>query len=58
MLQADTNGLQIMHDKRCKTYGEFKDVPDQPIKKINAPTLIIVGDRDVINPEHALELHE
>lgn len=54
---ADTNGLQIMHDRDAKRMVNFKDIPDEPIKKINAPTLIIIGDKDVINPEHALELH-
>jgi pimeloyl-ACP methyl ester carboxylesterase len=54
---ADTNGLQIMHDRDAKRMVNFKDIPDEPIKKINAPTLIIIGDKDVITPEHALELH-
>lgn len=54
---ADTNGLQIMHDRDAKRMVNFKDIPDELIKKINAPTLIIIGDKDVITPEHALELH-
>lgn len=54
---ADTNGLQIMHDRDAKRMVNFKDIPDEPIKKINASTLIIIGDKDVITPEHALELH-
>jgi pimeloyl-ACP methyl ester carboxylesterase len=35
----------------------FKDIPDQKIKSVSAPALIILGDRDVITPEHAIELH-
>ena len=54
---ADTNGLQIMHDRDAKRMVNFKDIPDELIKKINASTLIIIGDKDVITPEHALELH-
>ena len=35
----------------------FKDIPDEKIKSITAPVLIIIGDKDVITPEHALEMH-
>ncbi|MDB5118839.1 MAG: alpha/beta hydrolase [Sphingobacteriales bacterium] len=50
-------GLQIMHDKDAKRMVNFKNIPDQQIKSIKAPTLIIIGDKDVITPEHALEMH-
>ncbi|MNG30151.1 hypothetical protein D3C84_1157100 [compost metagenome] len=35
----------------------FKDISDKQIKAIKALTLIIIGDKDVILPEHAIELH-
>lgn len=54
---ADTNGLQIMHDKDAKRMVNFKDIPDELIKSIQAPTFIIIGDKDVITPEHAIELN-
>lgn len=54
---ADTNGLQVMHDRDVKRIVNFKDIPDAQIKSIKAPTLIIIGDKDVITPEHAIELH-
>ncbi|MCZ8217484.1 MAG: alpha/beta hydrolase [Cyclobacteriaceae bacterium] len=54
---ADPNGLQIMHDRDAKRMVNFKDIPDEQIKAITVPTLIIIGDKDVITPEHALELH-
>ena len=54
---ADTNGLQIMHDRDVKRMINFKDIPDEQIKSIKAPALIIIGDKDVITPEHAIELH-
>jgi pimeloyl-ACP methyl ester carboxylesterase len=50
-------GLQIMHDRDAKRMVGFKDIPDQQIKSVKAPTLIIIGDKDVITAEHALELH-
>lgn len=54
---ADPNGVQIMHDRDAKRMVNFKDIPDEQIKSITAPALIIIGDKDVIMPEHALELH-
>lgn len=53
----DTSGLQVMHDKDAKRMVDFKDIPDEKIKSIKAPTLIIIGDKDVITPEHAIEMH-
>lgn len=54
---TDSAGLQIMHDRDAKRMLNFKDIPDRQIKSITAATLIIVGDKDVILPEHALEMH-
>lgn len=53
----DPNGLQTMHDRDAKRMVNFKDIPDEQIKSIKAPALIVIGDKDVITPEHALELH-
>ena len=54
---AGKNGLQIMHDRDVKRMVHFKDIPDEKIATIKAPTLIIITDKDVITPEHALEMH-
>jgi pimeloyl-ACP methyl ester carboxylesterase len=54
---ADPNGLQIMHDRDAKRMVNFKDIPDEQLLAIKKPCLIIIGDKDVITPEHALELH-
>lgn len=53
----DTSGLQVMHDRDAKRMVNFRDIPDEQIKAIKAPALLIIGDKDVITPEHALELH-
>ncbi len=53
----DTSGLQLMHDRDAKRMVNFKDIPDEQIKSIKAPTLIIIAHKDVITPEHAIELH-
>ena len=52
-----SNGLQLMHDRDAKRMQHFKDIPDEKIKAVTAPALIIIGDKDVITPEHALEMH-
>ncbi|MGO4772164.1 alpha/beta fold hydrolase [Flavobacterium sp. W22_SRS_FK3] len=54
---ADKNGLQIMHDKDVNRMVNFRDITDEQIKSIKVPALIIIGDKDVILPEHAIELH-
>jgi len=33
-----------------------KDVPAEAIRSIKAPTLIIIGDSDLVRPEHAVEM--
>lgn len=53
----DTNGLQLMHDRDAKRMVNFRDIPDGQIKSIKAATLIIIADKDLITPEHAIELH-
>ncbi|WP_294671806.1 alpha/beta hydrolase [uncultured Fluviicola sp.] len=54
---SNPEGLQVMHDRDAKRMIHFKDIPDEKIKAIQAPALIIIGDKDIILPEHALEMH-
>ena len=56
-VSSNPKGLQIMHDKDAERMVNFKDIPDEQIEAIKAPTLIIIGDQDVIKPEHAIEMH-
>jgi pimeloyl-ACP methyl ester carboxylesterase len=56
-VSANPNGLQIMHDRDAKRMVNFKDISDEQIKSIKVPALIIIGDKDVITPEHTIELH-
>ena len=35
---------------------QIPDWPPESIQSIKAPTLIIIGDSDVIRPEHAVEM--
>src|SRR5690606_7589759 len=47
-VESDKIGLQVMHDRYAKRMANFKDIPDEQIKTIKAPTLIIIGDKDII----------
>jgi pimeloyl-ACP methyl ester carboxylesterase len=48
--------LRMMHDKAAQRMRDFKDIPADAIRGIVAPTLVLVGDADVIRPEHAVEM--
>lgn len=52
----DPKGLQSMFDRDVARMAAFKDISDSEIKGIQAPTLVLNGDTDVVLPEHALEL--
>jgi pimeloyl-ACP methyl ester carboxylesterase len=47
--------LQSFFDKCVQRMRDFKDIPDDAIRGITAPTLVVVGDADVVRPEHAVE---
>jgi pimeloyl-ACP methyl ester carboxylesterase len=34
----------------------IKDIPSEAIQEITAPTLLIIGDSDIVRPEHAVEM--
>lgn len=55
-VNPDPVKLKTMHDKDADRMRNFKDVPDADVRSIRAPTLILIGDRDVVKPEHAVEL--
>jgi pimeloyl-ACP methyl ester carboxylesterase len=48
--------LRMFHDKAAQRMCDFKDIPADAIRGISAPVLVIVGDADVIRPEHAVEM--
>lgn len=55
-VNPDSAGLQTMHDKDAARMLAFSDIPEEKLRAIKAPTLIIIGDKDVITPEHAQEM--
>jgi pimeloyl-ACP methyl ester carboxylesterase len=55
-VNPDVKQLRTMHDKDLARMQGFQDVPDEALRSIRAPTLIVLGDQDVVRPEHAVEL--
>jgi pimeloyl-ACP methyl ester carboxylesterase len=55
-VNPDERQLRAMHDKDAARMRSFRDVPDEALRSVRAPTLIVLGDRDIVKPEHALEL--
>ena len=52
----DSNDLSKMYEKDKKRMVDFKDWKAEDIHSINVPALIIIGDEDVVRPEHAVEI--
>ena len=55
-VNPDPQKLRTMHDKDAARMQNFKDVPDDLVRSVRAPTLIVLGDQDIVKPEHAVEL--
>jgi pimeloyl-ACP methyl ester carboxylesterase len=55
-VNPDVEQLRTMHDKDAARMRSFRDVPDEALRSVRAPTLIVLGDRDIVKHEHALEL--
>jgi pimeloyl-ACP methyl ester carboxylesterase len=50
-------GLQAMHDHDARRMQNFKNWKDDDLKAINSPALIVIGDQDVMRPEHAVAMY-
>lgn len=55
-VNPDPQKLRTMHDKDAERMRSFQDVPDDLVRSVRAPTLIVIGDQDIVKPEHAVEL--
>ncbi|HET9225333.1 MAG TPA: alpha/beta hydrolase [Thermoanaerobaculia bacterium] len=55
-VNPDPQKLRTMHDKDAARMQNFKDVPDDLVRTVRAPTLIVIGDQDIVKPEHGIEL--
>jgi pimeloyl-ACP methyl ester carboxylesterase len=55
-VNPDVQQLKTMHDKDAARMRSFQDVPDDAVRSVHAPTLIVLGDQDIVKHEHAVEL--
>ena len=55
-VNPDVRQLKTMHDKDAARMQNFEDVPAALVGSVRAPTLIVLGDQDIVKPEHGLEL--
>ncbi len=55
-VNADSSKLFNMFQKCANRMMHFKDVPDEQIKSIQSPVLLINGDADVATNEHAVAI--
>lgn len=55
-VNPNPDALLTMHDKDAKRMQNFKDTPDDLVKTIKAETLILMGDKELVKPEHGIEL--
>jgi pimeloyl-ACP methyl ester carboxylesterase len=55
-IDASEASVRAMYERDSKRMLAFEDIPDASIRGIQAPTLVVIGDQDVIRVEHALEL--
>lgn len=56
-INPDTNALHAMFNRDVTRMQHFSDIPDEQIRSIKAPVLILCGDQDVVRPEHAVEMY-
>ena len=55
-VNPDTAQLRVMHDKDAERMRNFQEVPAALLGSVRARTLILIGDRDIVTPGHAVEL--
>ncbi|WBV61154.1 alpha/beta hydrolase [Chryseobacterium camelliae] len=55
-LNPDFSALENMFDKDSKRMQTFEDWSEDILKGIQSPTLFISGDKDVMKPEHVVEM--
>ncbi len=56
-INPSQEALMTMFNQCVYRMQHFTDIPDTVISSIQAPTLIIIGDKDVPLPEHAVEMY-
>lgn len=55
-VNPDSTQLRRMHDGDAERMRNFPDVPDDLLRNLEATTLVLIGDRDIVRAEHAVEV--
>jgi pimeloyl-ACP methyl ester carboxylesterase len=56
-LNPDSNALRKMYERDVTRMRAFPDISAGLMKTIKAPAFIIIGDKDIVQPEHAVEMY-
>jgi pimeloyl-ACP methyl ester carboxylesterase len=55
-IAPDPDHFGILFAKKTEMDRGIKDVPAETIAALKSPTLIVIGDSDLVRPEHAVEM--
>jgi pimeloyl-ACP methyl ester carboxylesterase len=55
-MAPNPEGFPTLFAKKAQMDRETQDLPAEAIQSIKAPTLLIIGDSDIVRPEHAVEI--
>src|SRR5215207_260621 len=55
-IAPNPENFSTLFAKKMQMDRNIKDVPAEVIQSIKAPTLLIIGDSDLVRPEHAVEM--
>lgn len=55
-VNPDSSKLVNMYQKCADRMNSFKDFPDQQLRSVQAPVLLINGNQDVASPEHIVAM--
>ena len=56
-INPDTNALHRMYERDVARMRSFPEITEAQMKSIKAPAFIIIGENDVVLPEHAVEMY-
>lgn len=57
-VNPDKHKLKEMHDKDAARMKKFTDIPDNLLHGITAPTLVVIGDQDIVTIDHAIYMRK
>ncbi|MEW5959584.1 MAG: alpha/beta hydrolase [Chloroflexota bacterium] len=55
-IAPNPDSFATLFAKKTQMDREIRDLPAEAIQAIQSPTLLIIGDSDIVRPEHAVEM--